>query len=263
MKLLRTFTTINQEINMEEAPASAATVTLGGSIVNVFASPGEVFADLRGKEPSTSLWLVPLLVSLLMVVLFTYVFSSNETFRGQMIEAQTKSLQKAVEEGKITQQQADQQADRLQNMGNMFLVFGIVFGSIFAAVFFFGGGAFLWLGGKIVLKSPAAYGKYLEVYGISTWIGALGAVVTLMMMIGLNTMYASPSASLAVLSTYDFSSHTHKFLSALNVFSIWQTAVLGLGLAKLSDKSTGMAMGLVFGLWIVWVVAAVFLGIYR
>ncbi|MGB2869461.1 MAG: YIP1 family protein [Bacteroidota bacterium] len=248
---------------MEETPTPPATVTLGGSIVNVFASPGEVFTDLRGKEPRTSLWIAPLLVSLLMVVLFSYVFSSNETFRGQLIEAQTKALQKAVEEGKITQQLADQQADRMQNMGSMFLVFGIVFGAIFAVVFFFGGGLFLWLGGKLVLKSPAAYGKYLEVYGISAWIGALGAIVTLMMMIGLNTMYASPSASLAVLSTYDFSSNTHKFLSALNVFSLWQTAVVGIGLAKLSEKSTGMAMGLVFGMWVVWVVAAVFLGIYR
>jgi hypothetical protein len=49
-------------------------------------------------------------------------------------------------------------------------------------------------------------------------------------------------------------------LSQLNVFSLWQMAVLGVGLSKVSGKSTGTGVGLALGLWIVWVVLMTFIG---
>jgi hypothetical protein len=46
----------------------------------------------------------------------------------------------------------------------------------------------------------------------------------------------------------------------LNIFTLWESAVIGIGLAKLSGKSTGMSMGVVFGLWLIWVLISSSLG---
>jgi len=51
--------------------------------------------------------------------------------------------------------------------------------------------------------------------------------------------------------------------ASLNIFSIWEAAVIGIGLSKFSDKPTGTGMGVAFALWIVWVALSIFLGIAR
>ena len=63
------------------------------------------------------------------------------------------------------------------------------------------------------------------------------------------------------MSQYDTANHFHKLLSTLNIFSIWQAAVIGLGIAKLSDKSVGTGLGISFALWAVWIVIQVFSGL--
>lgn len=246
----------------EQAPAPPA-ISLGDSIMNVFASPAAAFEGLGNTRPSGKLWVIPLIVTLFTIVLFSYVFSTNETFHGQMIDAQAQAMHKAVQDGKMTQDQADRAEEQMQKMGGMFMVIGIVFGSIFVLLYFFAGPLFLWLANKMVLKSPVGYGKHLEMYGISSWIGALGAVITLLLMYALNSMYATPSGALAVYTNFDITNTTHKILAVINIFSIWQCAVIGVGLSKLSGKSTGAGLGIAFALWIIWLVVSVWLGINR
>jgi hypothetical protein len=71
-------------------------------------------------------------------------------------------------------------------------------------------------------------------------------------------MYASPSAALAVLSSYSPKNSMHRLLSSLNIFSIWQMVFVGIGLAKFSGKSLGTGIGVAFALWVVWVLVSVF-----
>ena len=92
-------------------------------------------------------------------------------------------------------------------------------------------------------------------------IGWLGAVVTLLLMYVFDSLYASPGAALAVLSSYDSHNTVHKILSQLNIFSLWETAIIGIGLSKISGKSAGMGMGVSYGLWALWSIIAVTLGI--
>jgi hypothetical protein len=122
----------------------------------------------------------------------------------------------------------------------------------------FVGALFLWLIGKLALKAQAGYGKYLELWGASMWIGMLGGIVTLLLLMAFNSMYASPSAALAVLSNYSPKNSLHRFLSSLNVFSVWQMIVVGIGLSKFSGKSLGVGIGVAFALWVAWVLISVF-----
>ena len=248
---------------MEEQQPLPPAPSLGTTITDVFASPSEVFQSLKGTASTPKLWVVPLIAMFLVVALITVMLFTNETLKVEMKDVQSKAIQTKVEQGKLTQEQADQAESRMDSMGGMMIVFGIIGAAIFICAYYFGGALFLWLSNKTILKSTVGYGKYLELYGIASWIGVLGSIIAALMMVGLGTMTATPSAALAVLGSYDSTSNFHKLLSAINIFSIWETAVIGIGLSKFSGKSTGAGMGVAFGLWIVWVALSIFLGISR
>jgi len=95
-------------------------------------------------------------------------------------------------------------------------------------------------------------------YGASQWIGILGFIVMILLAVAFSSMYASPSGALAVLSNYNPKDTTHKLLSAINIFTIWQIVVVGIGMAKYAGKSTGTGISVGVGLWIAWVLLSVF-----
>ena len=233
--------------------------SLGSTVMNVFSSPDETFTGLAQSESKPSFWLITFVLSIVIASLFTIVMFSNEALKTQFLDSQNQAIEKQVAAGKMTAEQADQARSRMENMGGMFIAFGIIGSVVVIAIAFFGAALILWLAGKFALKSTAGYGKYLEMYGISNWIGILGAIVTLLMVLGLNTMYATPSAALAIYASFDPLNTTHKLLAALNVFSIWQASVIGIGMSKFANKSSLVGVGLALGLWIIWVLIQVFL----
>ncbi len=248
---------------MEHLEPPVQSTPLSDLLLNVFSSPGDAFEGLKPSPARASVWLIPMIIIILIASGFTYVMFTNPTLKDQFMQAQEQALQKSVDTGKMTQAQADQSRQGMEKMGGMFIAFGIIGSVVFVSVMFFGAALVLWLAGKIAMGSTAGYGKYLEIYGLSGWIGILGGIITLLMVIAMGSLYASPSAALAVLSNYNPTDNTHKILSALNIFSIWQAVVIGIGMGKIAGKSTGLGMGIAFGLWVVWVAITVFLGFGR
>jgi hypothetical protein len=248
---------------MDDQQSLPSAPSLGNTISDVFVSPSEVFQNLKNTAPSPILWVAPLIATLLIVVVSVIMIFTNVTLKSEMKETQSKAIQKMVDEGKLTQEQAEKAEAQAESMGAMMIVIGIVGGVIFMAAFYFGGALFLWLANKIVLKSAVGYEKHLELYGIASWIGVLGGIVTVLMMVGLGTMAATPSGALALIGSFDPTNKLHMLLASLNIFSIWQTAVIGIGLSKFSDKQLSAGMGVAFALWIVWIALSILLGIAR
>ncbi|MBI5464263.1 MAG: YIP1 family protein [Ignavibacteriales bacterium] len=246
---------------MEEQPLKPAP-SFTSTMANVFTTPGEAFGSLVGTESSVMQWLAPMIVSFVLVIASVYLISHNETLRQQLIDTQRAAMEKLVAEGRLTQEQFDAQMDRLEGgSSSMFIIFGTIFGTIFTALFYFAGALFLWLANKFILKSAQPYGTHLELYGVASWISILGGMITLLMMVGMGSIYASPGGSLAVLSSFDATSKLHRLLSSLNIFTVWQVVVIGVGLGKFSGKSSGLSIGIAFALWAVWVVLSLFLRI--
>jgi hypothetical protein len=148
--------------------------------------------------------------------------------------------------------------EQTERMGGMMMVFGIIWSVIVLSIMFFAAALVFWLIGKFALKATGGYTKYLELWGTASWIASLGAIITLLMVLGLNSMYASPSAALAVLSGFDPTNTTHRILSSLNVFSIWQAVVLGIGLSTYGGKPAGTGITIAIVLWVVWVLVSTF-----
>ena len=177
---------------MEDQSPLPAAPSLGTTFTDVFTSPSEVFQNLKGTASSPRLWIAPLIATLLIVVVSVVMLFTNETLKAEMKDIQSKTIQKMVDEGKLTQEQADKAETRTESMGGMMIVFGIIGGAIFIVAFYFGGALFLWLANKTILKSVVGYGKHLEVYGIASWIGVLGGIITVLMMVGLGSIAATP-----------------------------------------------------------------------
>lgn len=209
-------------------------------------------------------WVIPFIVTALIVVGVVTLMFTNETFREQMQTAQMAQMDKAVDEGRMTREQADMAMERMGGGGGtMFIVFGSIFGSVFVLLYYVVGALFLWLGAKLILKSPEAYGRHLEVYGIASWIGIGGGIITIIMMLAMNSMYATPSAALAVYDSFDAGNTTHRLLRALDIFGAWQAVVAGIGISKVAGKDSTMGIVIAVVLWLAWVGISVALGLAR
>jgi hypothetical protein len=245
-------------------PSETPDTSFTSILANVFASPGEAFAGLVGKPVQHSRWLVPFIISALLVVGVVALMFTNETFREQMQTAQVAQMDKAVDEGRMTREQADMAMEQMgSGGGTMFIVFGGIFGSIFVLLAYVIGALFLWLGAKIVLKSTESYGRHLEVYGIASWIGVVGTVITIVMMLALDSIYATPSAGLAVYDSFDSANTTHRLMRALDIFGAWQALVAGIGISKVAGKDSTMGIVVAVVLWLAWVGISVALGLAR
>jgi hypothetical protein len=243
---------------MEEQAPSAPTISLSDIIVNIFASPAEAYEGIRTSPTRASVWVVPLLLTFVLAIGSIWMTFTNESLKKQMIEVQREKMQEQVQANKMPQERADQIIDGMEKGSGMMIAIGIVFACAAICLMLFVGALFLWLIGKLALRAEGGYGKYLELWGSSLWIGILGGIVTLLLLMSFENMYASPGAALAVLSNYSPKNSLHRLLSSLNIFSIWQMVVVGIGLSKFSGKSLGTGIGAAFALWVAWVLISVF-----
>jgi hypothetical protein len=243
---------------MEEQAPSAPTISFSDIVINVFVSPAEAYEGIRTSPSRSSVWVVPLLLMFLLSIGYTWMMFTNESVKNQLLDQQRERLQEQVASGGISQERADQTLDAMEKGGGMMIAFGIIGTVIMITITLFVGALFLWLVGKFALKAELGYGKYLELWGSSLWIGMLGLIITALLLMSFESMYASPSAALAVLSNYNPRDSMHRLLSSLNIFSIWQMIVVGIGMSKFSGKSVGVGIGAAFALWFAWVLISVF-----
>lgn len=242
--------------------ATAAPTSFGTRIMNVFSAPSELYAEVATMPVQRSSWLVPYVLSMILVLFFTFALYNNESLRHQIMDTQIEVMRQAVAEGKMSETQFESMEESMRNVGLVpFLLFGGVTQMVVITIMFFGLALVLWLVGKFALKSTGGYMKFLEATGLASMIGWVGAIITLLLMYAFDSMHANPGAALAVIGSYDVKNTMHRVLSTINVFSIWESAVIGIAFSKLSGKSIGMGMGVSFALWIVWAVLSVALKI--
>ena len=237
----------------ESQPAESPTpaTSLGGKLMNVFAAPGEVFGEIKTAPARTANWLVPVLLFAIVGVVTVCILFAQPAIRQTIHDQQVKALDQRVQQGKMTQAQEDQALQVMDKfMGpTMLTVFGSVAVVLNSFVSVFWWALILWLCGRWCLKARFEYMKTVEVAGLATVILVLGMILSTLIAVILGRLYAGPSLALLV-SDFDPMKRAHLLLGAANAVYFWHTAVLGLGLAKLSGASTAKALMVVFIYWI-------------
>ncbi|MCX6921838.1 MAG: YIP1 family protein [Verrucomicrobia bacterium] len=227
-----------------EAP-QPPTMSLGGRLFNVFATPGEVFQEVKSTSVSATNWLVPALILLAVSWVATWLIFSQESINHQVSEITDQAIQKQAEKTHMSEQQVEQ-AERVAGIAKKIGAF--VVPVFIAFVTPFGWGLILWLVGVKALKGNFAYMKAVEVVGLASMVSILGSIVTTLLVVGMGSLFASPSLVL-LLKEFNPQNPLHSVLGLVNVMTFWLLAVRAIGLARLSNASFIKAFVWVFGIW--------------
>jgi len=230
--------------------------------MNVFATPGEVFEEVKASRPCTANWLVPVLLACLVGVIYTSVIFSQETVLRQVREAREKAVRKQLESKKVPKEQMEQAIAMAEKFSSPTLL--KILGSAGAAAGSFGWLFFLalmiWLLGRYVLKADFPYLKAAEVCGLAGMIGVVGGIISMLLVVVTGNMFVTPGPAL-LLREFDPANKTHLLLAMLNVMTIWYIGVLAIGLSRLSGASVSRSALLLVVPWVSFRVALIFSGL--
>lgn len=219
-----------------EEPATP-TSSVFAKMANVFVEPGEVFDEVRRSKHNYLNWLVPLLISLGVAIVFVWVVFSQDTVMQQLRAAQEKQFESQVAAGKMTRQQADQARQITQRfMSPLILKASGSIGAIVGSVgWLFGMSLLFWLVGRYALQAQFGYLKAVEVVGLAGMITVLGTVATMLIVVATGNMAMNPGPVLLVRG-YDAANKMHRVLSSLNLPMLWYLAVMATGFSRLCGK---------------------------
>jgi hypothetical protein len=229
--------------------SDATPLSLPARLFNVFAAPGEVFDSVKPAAVAHANWLVPALIIMVVSCLGAWLIFSQPAINQQLSEITDKAIDKQVEKGKLSPKQAEAAKETTAKFAGIGAKVGAVYSAVFPSFITpFWWGLILWLVGTKVLKGSFGYMKAVEVAGLAGMITALEAIVRSLLIVGLGSLYASPSLVLLV-KDFDPQNPVHSLLAAFNLMTFWLLGVRAIGLARLSGASFGRAAAWVFGLW--------------
>src|SRR5437867_1774248 len=94
----------------EESPVEAPKrpmMSLGARLLNVFATPSEVFEEVKLAPPAPANWLTPALLLIVTSWLGTWLVFSQDSIRHQLTELTDKAIQKQIEKTHMSKEQAE------------------------------------------------------------------------------------------------------------------------------------------------------------
>ena len=232
------------------APPPPPATSLVARLLNIFATPGEVFEEVKRSAPAVSNWLAPTLLMGIVGAIAAFIILSQPAMIQQIHEQQQKAMDQQVKAGKMTQEQADKALDTVEKFSNpaVMKIFGAIGAMVSSFVGLFGWAFVLWLIGKFLIKAPVQFLKMAEVAGLASVIVILEIIVKMLLVVSFSNPLASPSLAMLM---KDPDPHNKLFmvLSWLDVMTIWALAIRALGLAKLTGVRFGRAAWWVFGTW--------------
>ena len=229
-------------------------------MIGILSEPSKTFESVSKFPPRTKDWLLPIFLLLLLVAVSRIIVLNNDEIRYEMKQKQIAKIEenfnKAVKEGTMTQQQADQQLDRIQEQmdkfgsGSIGMVIQTVSIFIVGFIIFFITTGIFFLFAKFVLKGDGTYNGALVANGLSAYIAIITVILAAILSLAFSRMLND--VSLAAILNTDKSTIMGFVFGKIDIISIWAYAVFSIGLAKMfKSATTGKYYGLVFGLWII------------
>ncbi|MBL9138484.1 MAG: YIP1 family protein [Verrucomicrobiales bacterium] len=244
-----------------ESPDSPEPMSIWARLFNVFASPGELYSWIAGRPFAVANWLVPCAVVALIGALVNVVVFSNPVLLEEIRGIQIREIQRRVDDGKMRQQDADQAKEAMNGIGMAVARVAAPVAALltgFLSPFWWG--LFTWLVGRAVFRAPMGYMRGVEIAALASLIGAVGMVVGLFLAMGTGRLLAGPHLG-ALIKELDLGNRLHLALVAFNFFSLWQTAVMAIGVSRFANRPFLPVAVVLFGLWLGYKGVAILLGL--
>ena len=211
---------------------------LGKRMVGVFVSPGATFESIRSRVGHAD-WLVPLIIIAIVTVVTVYMTAPI--------------IQKMnMEQMQTSMGQDEQVMEKMQTIGNVAALVGAPVG--IAAMLFVTSLVLLALA-RFILGGETTYKHVLAVTSLSSLVGIPAAIVTVPLMLAKESVYVQVGFGL-LLPDSMAETFLARLLFNLNFFSIWQYALVGMGLGIVSGISTKKAVIGVFVLLVLYAVGS-------
>ncbi len=233
------------------APVDSANTSLTGRLMQVFLSPTVAFT--RIGIPRWSDWLVPVLLSAVVTLIFIYLTQPIIT------EAQNAVVRMQLENNPNLS--VDQREQILQNMSS-FENTGITISFISAPVgvlaFVLLFGLVCFLAANFILGANVTYLQMLTVAGYSFLIGIPEAIVKIPLILANESMIVY--TGLGIFLTEELATQTFagRLAAGVDLFGIWQVCIAGIGIAIVGRIALTKSLVTMFILWAIWLVGKAF-----
>lgn len=218
-------------------------------LFNVYVAPDEVFDYIAIARQSLANWIVPYALNCIVTIVFTWVAFSNPTVVQDMRDQQTRGMDAQVAAGKITAAQRDQAAAFMEKMAPFMTAIGVVTTVIGLAFYTLVAGGVVWLIGVKLLKATLELGKAMEIVGLAGFVGVLGTVIKLSLVIWKGSINAGTNLAL-FLPQSSAGTFLFTFLSLCDLFLWWQIALMAFGLGKAARCNWLKPLALLLLLWL-------------
>jgi hypothetical protein len=224
--------------------------SLWARLVNVFATPSDVFDEVRTSPPCNANWVVPALIAVVVGWLATVLIFSQDSIRHQLTDMTEQAIEKQIAKSKASEQQAAQmRATGVKFAGIAQKVSAYLMTPIMAFASPFIWGSFLWLVGNKAFRGQFTYMKAVEVVGLGNMVGVLDSIVKTLLIVSMGSLFASASLVMLV-KEYSPENPVHNLLGMVNIMTFWLLGVRSAGLARLSGASFLKSAAWVFGIWV-------------
>lgn len=232
---------------LSQTSAAPASSSLSAKLLDMFVSPGEVFDEVVAAPPRLANWLLPtLLVALASLFLLR---AANNEAASVPVPSQTLDSQSSTVDS--VSAQAEPGSADWQRVSALATCVGAFAGTFWSA-------ALLWFIGRAFLRTRFSFMKAVEVVALTGSIVALGAIVTALLIGASGNAAARPALSFFALRAPS-TDPVRLVLDMFNLFHLWTTTVLAIGLSRLGGVTFKESAFWVFGYWIVVRLALIFL----
>ena len=219
---------------------------IGGRMVGALFSPGRTFASVNAHVEHRD-WYLPMIFIAVVGMFSAYLLMPTAQTAG--MEAVQEQLAK---DESLTEEQramALESAQRVMGLG------AVVLPSIGTAVMIFVQAAIFLALSNFVFGGDGTYKKTLAVVSYSSLVAIPAAVITVLLTMATGSATFQVGLGLLVPGSME-GSYIYHFLSLITVFAVWKYLLIAVGLGAVAGIRTKLAGIGIFGLWILYVLAA-------
>jgi len=215
-----------QETNENVAVGAESAVATNpfSRLISVITEPS---AAMRGALAKPGQWWVPLLLTILGLIIFMVI--AGDVVHDFSIQQMQNRVGEMVEQGRLTQEQADQVVERQSN--GTFMKLGLYLGPIINTfIMKFIMTLLALLVGNVILGGSMKFGHYWSILWWAGVISFISFVLSAILMNMTGDIYGA-QLGLGIISKADPQSTLHKILQVFDIFRIWEAVVAGIGVA--------------------------------
>jgi len=208
-----------------------------GKFLGVYFSPRETFESIDRKPD----WVIPLLILSFLSAAFIIIVAPI------LREAQVETM---MELRDMSEEEAREFVEMGAPVQRIAAPVGAFIGTFIAALVV---SAVLLFGGNIILGGQSSFKKVLSVYSYTgLGVGLVSLLIKTPLILSKGTMNIQTSPAV-LLSEEIKESFIYRLLAKFDIFTIWQIALISVGLGVIYKFTTKKAATMVVSFWILWI----------